>query len=361
MDFLDIFRTKGTQLAWQRLSGDNVIGRSTGEEIEAEGAYAVLRLAEMYLGTTRVLWRKRSALLHAYVNAGNGHEQHMVAGPGQLQNLSERNLDRVLVLNYRLAGPIPYRGDDLSLLTGLYSVPREDTSAALVETVGTLAGLAGGGAAAGTEIARIVKSGVECILGLAQTELRLGVSDTFPAGQPLSTGVLVGVSAPAANVDFTRLWLDDGHLKVGSTPGLAQPYEEADYFVIMVERLERRPDWSGLPGLEGFEARFKGILSSGKDRAGLHADLAGVWPPFREALVTSPHLTRHDAELIADEVAADLTARVESIVTQNPFETRSFRDVPAERMDPHDVDFALIDVGGTSSGGATPTFLDGGA
>lgn len=120
--------------------------------------------------------------------SGTGEEQHTAAGPGQLQDLGERNLEGVLVLNYRLAGPIPYRGEDLSLLASVYAVPREDGAAALVGTIGALAGFVGAGAAPGIEIANVVKSGVDSILGLGDTQLRLGVNDTFSAGNPLQSG-----------------------------------------------------------------------------------------------------------------------------------------------------------------------------
>lgn len=89
-----------------------------------------------------------------------------------------------------------------------------------------------------------------------------------------------------------------------------------DYFVIRVERLERRADWSGLPGLESYAATFTAILASGKDKDGLHTDLKVAWPPLREALVTSPHLTRRDAEEIAKDVGGDLLNRVEAIVSE---------------------------------------------
>jgi hypothetical protein len=297
----------------------------------------------VYRGTTRLLWRKRSPLLHGFVRVGEGEEQHTVAGPGQLQELSERNVDRVIVLNYRLAGPIPYRGEELTVLAGLYSVPREDTAAALISTVGTLAGLVGGPTAvAATDVAKIVKTGVDSILGLAATELKLGVNDTFSTGNPSSSGFLVGIAAPASSVSVNKLWIEDGHLLEGNSRALADPYQACDYFVVNIERLLRRPDWPGLPGLGQYEGRFKTVLSSGKDKTALYAELAPIWPEFREALVNSPHLTRHDAAEIAEDVQADLKKRIEKIASNNPFEPRSFDGGPTQQLDPRDVDFAAV-------------------
>lgn len=343
MDILAVFRSRAQLLFWHRLDDDRVKGRPTGEPIVSEEAYATVRLAQMYLGTSRILWRKRSALLHGFVRVGDGAEQHTVAGPGQLQELSERNLDRVVVLNHRLAGPIPYRGEEITVLAGLYSVPREDTAAALVTTVGTLAGLVGGPSlVAAGEIAKVVKTGVDSILGLAETELRLGVNDTFSAANPLRSGFHVGIAAPAARVEARRLGLRDGHLVFGNALPLADPYQANDYFVVHVERLQRRPDWPGLPGLGQYEERFKTILSSGKDKTALYAELAALWPEFREALVNSPHLTRYDAGEIAEDAQADLKERIEKIVTGNPFEPRAFDGGRTQRLDPRAMDFAAV-------------------
>ena len=178
-------KAEGTHLFWERMADDRVAGSPTGSGFEIDRSYVVVRLAEMYLGTTRTLWRKFSPLLHAFTAYdADKHEEHTVAGPGQLQELGESNLDRVMVFNTRLAGPRPYRGGDVSILSGLYSVPREDAATALLATVGAMAGIAGPGAAVVPQLANLVKTGVDSILGLGTTKLRLGISDTFAGDRP---------------------------------------------------------------------------------------------------------------------------------------------------------------------------------
>jgi hypothetical protein len=344
IDPRDIFRARAPQLFWRRFDDKRVLGRPSGEPIESEEAYVQVRLAEMYLGTTRKLWRKFSPLVHAFVTSGVGKEQHNIAGPGQLQDVSGNNLDRVIVLNQRLFGPIPYHGEELEVLAGLYSVPREDTAAALVNTVSTLSSLIGPTAVAGADIVKVVKTGVDGILGLGNTELRLGVNDTFSGDNPLRSGFLVGIGAPVAEVEKqVPLWLKDGRLVQGNSAPLAIPYDQHDYFVIQIERLERRPDWPGLPGLDKYQSRFSAILSKGDgSQDTIYKQLNGLWPEFREALETSPFLTRHDAGEIATDTQVDLKRRVASISSNLPFETREWRGTQVEEHDPFDVDFAAV-------------------
>ena len=343
MDFLALFRQQGQQLFWQRLDDRRVLGRPSGESIQADEAYVVIRLAEMYLGTSRVLWRKFSPLVHAFVEYGNNGPLHAVAGPGQLQDLGEANLDRVIVLNYRLAGPIPFKGGDLALLIGLYSVPRGDAAAALLSALGALSNVAGPGATTAVQIAGIVKDGVDNVLSLGTTQLRLGASDTFGGGgNDLRSGFHIGIGAPRPQVPADRLWIKDGHLLEGNSAVLARPFEGADYFVVHLERLERRADWPGLPGLAEYEQRFGDILKGAGDVAAKKAELAGVWPLFGEALVTSPYLTRFDAGQIANDVKADLRGRIDALESGGLFETRGWATDRTVAYQPANVDFALV-------------------
>src|SRR6266508_5041158 len=125
MDVLDVFRRKGAQLFWRRVADDHVIeagrGAASGAPIDADQAYFVLRLAEMYLGRSRTLWRKAYPLVHGFTDH-DGREEHNVAGPGQLQEIGGGNLDRLIILNSRLAGPTPFTGGDVAVLVGLWSL-----------------------------------------------------------------------------------------------------------------------------------------------------------------------------------------------------------------------------------------------
>ncbi len=344
MDITALFKAEGTHLFWARFDDKRVVGRPTGQAFEQDRSYVVVRLAEMYLGRSRTLWRKFSPLLHAFTSYdGDKQEEHAVVGPGQLQELGEANLDRVIVLNTRVAGPTPYRGGEVSVLVGLYSVPREDAAAALISTVGALAGVAGGAAATAGQLLQLVKSGVDSILGLGSTKLCLGVRDTFGVGNPLRTGFHVGIGAPESDVPTDRLWLRDGRLIAGPTPPAGSAYTGHDYFVLQLEAPDRRVDWPGLPGLSEFEGRFSEVLKdSNRDPAAKRVELGRLWPEFTEALRTSPHLTRYDAGQIANDVESDLKARLKAIDEGNPFETRAWGAEQAKPRPPEALDFAEI-------------------
>ena len=337
MDVLKVFRTRGKHLAWKRLDDDQVTGPA-GENIVAEEAYLVLRLTEVYLACSRKLWRKYYPVVHAWEGMTAG-EEHGMTSPSRLQ-LGESNLDRVVTLNARLIGPTPYRGGDVAIVAALYSVPGDDAAQALTETVSLLAAFSGTAVPA-YEIATLVTTSIDRVLGLSETALRLGLCDTFYANNPLRSGFHVGIGADTTSVDFARLWLRDGHLLQGADPNVARPFTGHDYLVVELERQEIRDDWPGLPGITDFQSQFAAIMKIPGDIATKKAVLHNLWPRFTEALETSPHLTRTNARFIAANVAKDLEARLQALETGNPFETKSWSGEDS-KLDPREIDFTDI-------------------
>ena len=340
MDFLTVFRERGKHLTWRRLDDDNVTPAAPGTEICADKSYFIIRLSEVYLARSRTLWRRFYPVVHAWGATETGQE-HGLAAPTQLQQVSEAGLDRVITLNARLLGPTPYRGGDVSLVAGLYAVPGDDVAQALVSTVSALTALTGSAIPAGS-IAKIVTDGVDKILGLDRTTLRLGVCDTFYPNNVLRTGFHVGLGAGPSDVDFSRLWLRDRHLVKGPDPYAAKPYEDHDYVVVEVERREVRDDWPGLPGMAELQEKLEGIMKLPDATVAFKRQkLHDFWPEVMQTLTASPYLTTANATFIAANIAANLNERLNAIEAPNPFEKRSWSDDP-EDTDPTDIDLAAI-------------------
>ncbi|MBV9446657.1 MAG: hypothetical protein JO345_12280 [Streptosporangiaceae bacterium] len=340
MDVLKVFRERGKHLAWQRLDDDQVVGPASGTEIGVDQGYFIIRLSEVYLARSRTLWRKFYPVVHAWGATVTGQE-HGLAAPTQLQQISGAGLDRVVTVNTRLIGPTPYRGGDVSLVAGLYAVPGDDAAQALVATISALTTLTGSAIPAGT-IAKVVTDGVDKLLGLDKTTLRLGICDTFYPGNLLRTGFHVGLGADLAEVDFSRLWLRDGHLMKGPDPFAAKPYQDHDYVVVEVERREVREDWPGLPGMAKLQEQLEGIMKLAKATVAQKREkLAAVWPEVVQTLTSSPHLTTANAYFIAANIAADLKERLNAMEFDNPFEARSWSG-DTQDPDPANIDLAAL-------------------
>ncbi len=352
-----IFQANGDHLIWARLSDDHVWSVVNGQHvrsgqsggvIDAEQAYFTVRLTEMFLGRSRTLWRKFYPVVHSFCSYADA-QQHAVAGPGQLQSVTDAGLDRVVTLNFRLAGPTAFRGGDVSVVAGLYSVPGDDAAKALVELVSAVAGLAllqGTAVGQAAQVTQVIKNGIDSIFQLNTTKIRLGVNDTMSGAQPLRSGYYVGIAATAADVDFSRLWLVDGHLVEGKDPIAARQFVGHDYLVIQLERSERLTNWPALPGMTELQQRFNTVLGDDLSSPAEKSErLNKLWPGFTEALQTSPYLTKADATAIANDVLADLKKRLDDQRSGNPFESKGWegwdREV-ANVLAGTEIDFAEV-------------------
>lgn len=320
MDFTKLFESKTKQLFWRPLDPSHVVGMATPQPFEKDRAYFVIRLIEMYLASARKLWRQVYPVLHSRVQCGTA-SQTAIAGPGQLRELGDTNLDRISNLSQVLAGPLPYDGEDVSLIAGLYSVPGHDFAKSLIDTLSTLSTFAGPTYAEVAPLAGIVKTGIDSVLGLDESALHLGICNAFSAAaSPLTPGYFIGVAAPDQSVDPGQFWLVNGHLLKGPTHLTSTAYCDHDYMVMAIERLESRDDWRSLPGIADFLPRFGNILSDVEFTvAEKRTRLAALWAPFLQMLDDSPQLTGPDREQIAARVGADFTRRLEAQDSGNPF------------------------------------------
>jgi len=337
MDWSKIFAARATKLAWGALPDGH--GGPDGPAPASGTTYIEVRLKEMFLRTSRRLWRKFYPMLHAVTRHGSV-EEHSVAGPGQLRELGDTNLDRLVNLNQRIAGPIPFTGEDVSIVIGLYAIPGADASKALVDTIGNVAQLARVAPAA--PILEVLRGGIESIVGLSTATLQLGILDTFYRGNPLRPGTRVGVAAPHDEISFDRLWLHNGTLKRGDDQISATSYDQNDYMVLEITTPATREDWRRLPWIVGFEQQFSALLGVGVAVADKQAHIEKLWPSFKDALGRSPDLIESHRQLIEAAVKADLRKRVDALSSGTVFESRGPRTT-REASDPARFDFLDID------------------
>lgn len=337
-----LFARSAQVLSWQWVPDDHVLDGKLraippAAPFAAQQDYVVLRLAEMYLKTIRVLWRERYPVVHAFVtygDAGAPRSVTTVAGPGQLHDLGTANLDRLVGLAYRLAGPIVYDGHDIDLLAGLYAVPARDGAKPLLDTLSQLAGVVPGLAQADA-IAGVIKTGMEGLLGIADTELVLGIRDSLKPegagqGRTARPGFLVASNAPQAGLDPTQLWIREGRLYAGVNPVAARPFDSHDMMLFELHRgPSRATTFATLPALSERVAELDAILRDGPN-ADLEARLNASYRKLEDQLRASTELTAPDKAAIRSLVADDLKKRVKELRGGSLFETR---DVGGQRTD----------------------------
>lgn len=305
-----------------------------------EDAYVMISLAEMFLKRTRVLWREFYPVVHSFITYGNPQAPQTVgtvAGPGQLKDLGTANLDKVIPLAFPLAGPIVYDGQNIEALLGLYAVPAKDGAAILINTLSQLSSIVPQLAAA-TQVAGVLKTGTEQMLGIDGTLLKLGLHNSFfpvTGGQGFIArpGFAVAVSKPANEVDPKKLWVVSGRLVVGDNPVSAQAPDDFDYMLIQFYAGPPRVNiWGTIPSLAEHTTAFENALKA--DAAGRRAAIDLAFHVFENALDKSRDLTKSDKAAVRALVAEDLKKRVLALETGSLFETKSIANDASERSDP---------------------------
>lgn len=321
MSFIDIFQSRNRKLVWYRIPDNHVVRGNSGALIVPEEDYIVVRMIEMWLVHARKLWRQRYPMLHAFLHYGPS-EDHAIVGPAQLRDLGERNIERIHTFRQRLFGPTPHKGFELHLLVGLYAVAGKDMAKALVDVVGSIASLAGPTGATSSAMTSLLKSSVDKIVGLPETVLQIGVGNSWPASETLTSGYYVAIDADVTEVPFDRLWLDAEHrLVLGADPRTGTLYKSHDYMVLSLERQTHRQDWSTIPSVSHAEDALDTIISSPLPDAEKCARLNLAWPAFESALETAEQLSKRDAKRIALAVKGRI---IEALYTQRskPFQVR---------------------------------------
>ena len=324
MEIFKCFESKAKQLFWRTVDPAHASGTLEYRLIEPGKAYFTIRLCEMYLGAARKLWHQIYPMVHAYTKIG-AVDTHAIASPAQLRELGDSNLDLLANLNVRLAGPLPYAGEEVSLLVGLYAIPGHDSAKALIDVMASFSSLDPSAIGRASALALPIKNGIEAILGLDQATLHLGIRDSFnPASRALESGYFIGIAAPEQTVDASQLWVANGRLLKGKDLASAAPYTDHDYILLAIEHVSIREEWSSLPELQDLQKKFANIISDVQFSASeKRSRLAALWPGFVQTLSDSTNLTEPDCDRIAGLVSGGLIKSLKIQEESNPFLPRA--------------------------------------
>ena len=292
--------TKATDWTFAPLLPEQVPGAAPCRPVVADSDYLHVFLRSMRVAHVRKGLHKFFGTVHSFASLPHATDQqaafHVITTPGSLRDIDSDHLDRIVVMNQRLLGPIPYRGGDLALELGLFSIQSTDLAApflGLLEKLASAAGVAYVQTA--TPFVEPIRQGVEMLLGGSATTLEIGVSTRFPAPQ---TGYYLVMRAPKGAVDVSKLVVGPD-FRVTSTTGQAlDPYP---YMVFSIEASGTRADWQSVPELVQVYQELKSGIRS-RDNSRIQTTRAA----FRAAALTSPELLASDAHGIVSRVEQEV-------------------------------------------------------
>jgi hypothetical protein len=142
----EILRKRTEDWIYAELSPDQVPLPARSGEVEPESAYLSMFLRSARIVDVRRGLKRFYAVVHSTIKlphrTGDASFSVVVA-PAALRDIDTDRLDRVIQLNQRLLGPVPYVGGDLEIEVGLFSVATSDLVGPYLELLETLSRTAG--------------------------------------------------------------------------------------------------------------------------------------------------------------------------------------------------------------------------
>ena len=219
-----------------------------------------------------------------------------ISKPDQLAKLDSSALGHVITLSRQLMGPIAWRGGNLHLELGLFSVKEGNLLSPVLDFVTQVSTTAGASfIGAMTPFVPLVTKGMDLLAGqVNDVALEVAVDTDLSLK---TTGTYAIIAAPKTKIDPARITIDpaDHKLLFNGLP------LQSGYCVFSIRQTNRKADFGQISELKDkFSALYTAIQSS-------NAQVANdALTAFRLAVLTCPDVISSDA----DQLIAEATKQV---------------------------------------------------
>lgn len=212
-----------------------------------------------------------------------------------MKNLDPAHLDRVIMVDKEVVGPIPYRGK-MSLELGLFSIKGGDMASPYLDLLSGMTGIAGSYVQQALTYAEPLRKGFDLLFGnTEQAQLEIGLDKSWDT---VSTGTWLLMRAEANAGDTRDLQIDaaTGTLKTRT----GESFRKYPYVVLQIETATMRPDWQSPELKEAWDAIGKAAKDGDPDKAAKAAD------HFLTVARWSPDLVLDDARRLYNKALKKL-------------------------------------------------------
>jgi hypothetical protein len=291
--FERVLRSRSERKFHARVPDDHVLDdEATTVGFVPDEAYFEIRLAEMYLRDKREYWVGYvpfGILISDFLYDGAIRTVPFFIGNRMLGEI-EREIEggRVEYLNTKVAGPIPYMGDDVGLFVGLFRAQVDNLAKGLFDLVDSVIGTFDvGQVGAYLSLAHSVTDRLADVLGIPAVQLRLGTREEFVAAT-FRSGYFAYANCPDSELDRRRLWVRDSRLLQGERADALRPLAEHDFCLVRIAHRTERDDYRKLPFYRLWH-EAKRLVSHDKVE---QSD--ALLPTLMEELAVSPDFTTAD-------------------------------------------------------------------
>ncbi len=261
-----------------------------GAQMEPDETYLEVFVESMRLQEGRRFATRFNGMIYSFISfarAGAANaEMASVTKPGKLAELDPNNLDRVITIENKLLGAVPWRGGTLGLELGLFSVKSGNLLSPILDYV-TRVSEAGGISFVGKvkPFLPLITEGLDLIAG--QTEdvaIEVALDADLTLGLSEYLAIIARKRGQIAPADVT-LDPTDRRLLVNGRP------LEASYCVLSLRATPQKADYGEIPELAAAYAAFRDALKSGR-----RTNAADAKQALRIAIYSTPDLIDADKD-----------------------------------------------------------------
>jgi len=293
-------------------------GSNSSESIEPDKAYMSIRLRSLRIVNVRKLTRKFFGVIHSFISLphlGNGLASfQVVTVPNDLKEIDSKNLDRVISVNKPLLGPVPYRGGELNLQLGLFSVETADLAAPFISVVEKMSSVAGVSLVKTAAPFKEPISEAFRLLtgGTSNSILEIGLSNSVSEAE-LQSGWFLVMRANKNEVDLSNLRIKETSNCIEDLEG--KPIKDFPYILFSIEQTVQRPDWMQISELKDAWDDIDNLI-----RRNDFTEATKSLFRFRRLALISPDLISSDGKLLfekAQKKVSEVLDRVETSAVQS--------------------------------------------
>ncbi|HEX8126431.1 MAG TPA: hypothetical protein VF548_12695 [Allosphingosinicella sp.] len=287
---------------WKKIKGQDAVDQfftrlpdsfpEDGQDLVPDDCYVELYVESLRLEKARRFAASFHGVVYSFVSlvreADRNAEIAAISKPEKLANLDKDSLGNVISVHKQMMGAAAWRGGNLGLEIGLFSVKSGNLLTPVLDfvtRVSTTAGVSFVGAV--KPFLPLITEGIDLIAGQKdETNLEVGLDTDLGLTK---TGTYAVIDAPKNSIDVAKLSLDprDGKLLLAG-----QPLQKA-YCVFSIRRQDQKVDYGQIPVLkEKTEALFAAI------RKGVKKDAEDALTALKLEVIVSQDLITRDGNLL---------------------------------------------------------------
>jgi hypothetical protein len=306
-----LFYTYAQDWIYASLEPSQVTGQSIRKSVLKNENYVRIYLKSMRIVNVRRGLTKFYGTVHSFASfphtSGNPSQFSKLIVPSELKNVDAERIDRIITINKPISGWTPYRGGDVELEIGLFSIKAVEMTAPflnLLEQIGVLAALPYLNVA--KPFIPLMKQGLDLLTDANDASiLEIGLSRSYTS---LDTGYYLVMRAPKGTVNVDQLHLDDADFKLLDSNG--KSVEDYPYMVLQIEATTQRDDWYEIPELAEAYSTLQSDI-----RQGRYNDTEQSLTVFKRTVLTCSDLLFEDAQKLASKVEKEVNATMSLILT----------------------------------------------